>query len=188
VFSWEVKPSPSLPVLQQPRGRAAEPFDGQKAAVGLAWAFGARRAARRPVCLKKPLHRGVARWLSAGQPFECFGWLGCYARDLLALARCADLPPVAREASQHWPRRRSFSTGTCCWPAVVRVVAPRHAVLPADDAVASHRAACGRDPSIEATRTHAHGISRGAVAVLRAFHDSHLDRPRPLLQRSFCIV
>ena len=104
----KVKPSPSLPVLQQPRGRAAEPFDGQKAAVGLAWAFGARRAARRPVCLKKPLHRGVARWLSAGQPFERFAWLGCYDRDLLAPARCADLPPVAREAGQHWPRRRSF--------------------------------------------------------------------------------
>ena len=48
-------------------------------------------------------------------------------------------------------------------------------MLPADDAVASHRAACGGDPSIEAARTHAHGISRGAVAVLRAF------RPRCIL-------
>jgi hypothetical protein len=45
---------------------------------------------------------------------------------------------------------------------------PRNVGLRADDAVASHRAADGTGRSMKRARTYAHGISRGAVAVLRA--------------------
>ena len=46
------------------------------------------------------------------------------------------------------------------WPAVMT---PRLIGLPADHAVASHRAADGADPSIEGARTHAGATSRGAA-------------------------
>jgi hypothetical protein len=49
------------------------------------------------------------------------------------------------------------------WPAVMT---PRIGGLRADDAVASRRAADGAGPSIEAARTYAGGISRGAVAAV----------------------
>ena len=45
---------------------------------------------------------------------------------------------------------------------------PRNVGLRADDAVASHRAVGGAGHSIKRARTCARGISRGAVAVLRA--------------------
>ena len=47
-------------------------------------------------------------WLCAGALPERSAWLHHYARDLLTPARCAELPPAAREAGQHWPRRQSF--------------------------------------------------------------------------------
>ena len=72
-------------------------------------------------------------------------------------------------------RGRAASTGragvpeavkTRFWPAVM---APRRAGLSADDAAASHRAVDGAVPSIEGAWTRAHGTTRGAVAVSRAF-------------------
>ena len=52
--------------------------------------------------------RGLVGWLCAGALPERSAWLHHYARDLLTPARCAELPPAAREAGQHWPRRQSF--------------------------------------------------------------------------------
>jgi hypothetical protein len=52
------------------------------------------------------------------------------------------------------------------WPAVMT---PRLVALRADDAVASHRAADGAGPSIEAARTYAHGTSTGAVTAVSCF-------------------
>jgi hypothetical protein len=49
------------------------------------------------------------------------------------------------------------------WPAVMT---PRNGGLRADDAVASHSAVDGGGPSIDAARTYAGGISRGAVAAV----------------------
>ena len=58
--------------------------------------------------IKKAAARGLVGWLCAGALPERSAWLHHYARDLLTPARCAELPPAAREAGQHWPRRRSF--------------------------------------------------------------------------------
>ena len=55
------------------------------------------------------------------------------------------------------------------WPAVM---APRHAGLGATDVVASHRAADGAGPPIEAARTYAHFTSRGAAASFPAFRST----------------
>ena len=61
-----------------------------------------------PVLVKKAAARGLVGWLCAGALPERSALLHHYARDLLTPARCAELPPAAREAGQHWPRRRSF--------------------------------------------------------------------------------
>ena len=58
-----------------------------------------------------------------------------------------------------------------------RVGGPR-----ADDLVASHRAADGAGPSIEAARTYAHGTSRGAAAAVSRVRsaigtEAELDEP-----------
>ena len=77
-----------------------------------------------------------------------------------------------------WPRRAvPDGSEERRWTAVM---APRHAELGADDAVASHRAADGAGPSIEAARTHASGSSRGAAAVSRALGPPQLVLTRPL--------
>ena len=75
-------------------------------------------------------------------------------------------------------------SGERLWPAVTT---PRRARLRADGAVASHRAADGAVPSIEAARTRAHFISRGAAVGFPAFRAAiprHIwrrsSRPRPL--------
>ena len=62
--------------------------------------------------------------------------------------------------------RRHFPAKKRRWPAAMT---PRVGRLRADDRVASHRAADGGGPSIEAARTHGRGTSRGAVGGLRAF-------------------
>eukprot|EP01046_Picozoa_sp_COSAG06_P027473 COSAG06_NODE_2429_length_6891_cov_159.822733_3_plen_172_part_00 len=81
-------------------------------------------------------------------------------------------PPDALTCRPHRARAASAGRGgvpeavkTHFWPAVM---APRRAGLGADDAVASHRAVDSAGPSIEGARTHAHGTTRGAVAVSRA--------------------
>ena len=70
-----------------------------------------------------------------------------------------------------WPRRAvPDGSEERRWTAVM---APRHAELGADDAVASHRAADGAGPSIEGARTCAGGTSRGAVARFVAASPNH---------------
>ena len=51
---------------------------------------------------------GAARWRCPRYCSERSAWLDRYVRNLLTPARCAELPLAAREAGQHWPRRRSF--------------------------------------------------------------------------------
>ena len=58
--------------------------------------------------VKKQLHMGAARWRCPRYCSERSAWLDRYVRNLLTPARCAELPLAAREAGQHWPRRRSF--------------------------------------------------------------------------------
>ena len=59
------------------------------------------------------------------------------------------------------------------WPAVMT---PRNGGLRADDAVASHSAVDGGGPSIDAARTYAGGISRGAAARCPAFRSAILSK------------
>jgi hypothetical protein len=59
--------------------------------------------------------------------------------------------------------------GSRRWSAVMT---PRDAGQRADDVVASHRAADGAGPSIEAARTYAGGSSGGAVVRFRAFRSA----------------
>jgi hypothetical protein len=155
------------------------PSDGQKGAAGLFLAVaGARSTSKPSPGLKKRLHTDAARWLLPGHRPERSAWLGRYIRDLLTAARCAELPPAARDAGQHWPWRRSFRARAHHWLAVTT---PRCTTQPADAVVASHRAADGAGPSIEGARTHAGGISRGAVVRFPVFRSTiWLHRRRAL--------
>jgi hypothetical protein len=80
--------------------------------------------------------------------------------------------------SCHQQRGRPASTGhgdghfrarAHHWPAVTT---PRCTTQPVDAVVASHRAADGASPSIEGARTHAGGISRGAVVRFPVFRST----------------
>ena len=51
-----------------------------------------------PCLSKKQLRVGAARWLCSGYRPEGYARLGSYDRGLLTPARCADVPPPAREA------------------------------------------------------------------------------------------
>ena len=74
---------------------------------------------------------------------------------------------------------------------------PRHGEPAAADLAASHTGLDGAILSIEGARTHAHGISTGAVAVFRAFQRAQrgVDRSRArrrrtlsTLRRSICLT
>lgn len=94
--AWKMKWSSTSLVLARIRERADD-------AVGWAerrsWAvFGRARSTSKPSPgLKKRLHTDAARWLLPGHRPERSAWLGRYIRDLLTAARCAELPPAARE-------------------------------------------------------------------------------------------
>jgi hypothetical protein len=49
---------------------------------------------------KTQLRVGAARWVCSGHRPERSAWVGSYVRVLLTPARCADLPPAARETGQ----------------------------------------------------------------------------------------
>jgi hypothetical protein len=68
---------------------------------------------------------------------------------------------------------------SCRWCAVM---APRHAGLRAEDAVASHRAADGAVPSIKHARTYAHCTSRGAAAAVSCVRAAIPTNPRELFE------
>ena len=120
-------------------------------------------------------------WLCAGALPERSAWLHHYARDLLTPARCAELPPAAREAGQHWPRRRSFPSKSA-------------ALAGSDDAearcAASRRCggfaqSCGRCRSFDTGRSdpcarHQHGsCGRRFVRLVRFCAESSLVTTRP---------
>ena len=104
----KMKRSPSPPVVERPGGEPLAPADGRKGAAGLVWAVEGAEPRVSQNRVKKQLRMSAARWLCSGHRSERSAWLHHYARDLLTPARCAELPPTAREAGQHWPRRRSF--------------------------------------------------------------------------------
>jgi hypothetical protein len=109
---------------------------------------------------------------SHGQKSSCEGaqragtegsaWLGCYH---WMLSRPDALTCHPRRAQPQTPRSKSVSNALKKrrWLAVMT---PRDDGLRAAEVVASHRAADGTGPSIEPARTHAGGISRGAVAAV----------------------
>jgi hypothetical protein len=82
------------------------------------------------VGVQKLLRMGATRWLCSVHRPERSAWLDHHPRDLLAPARCADLPPAARAGGQHWPRRRSGSS--------------QNAVLAGSDGAEAHRPVSGR--------------------------------------------
>jgi hypothetical protein len=107
---WQMKEPSSLPGLAQPGDEPPTLFVGQKGVSGPIWPVERRDSRVWPVRVKKQLRMAAARWLCSGHPSERSAWLDGRVRVLLTPARCADLPPPAREAGQHWRRRRAKST------------------------------------------------------------------------------
>ena len=72
------------------------PLDGRNGAAGLVWAVERVESPLAPdqLCV------GAARCLPSGFRPEVSAWLECYDRVLLGPARCAHLPPRARESVQ----------------------------------------------------------------------------------------
>jgi len=62
---------------------------------------------------------GAARWLCSGHRPEGSAWIDGHTRDLLAPARCADLPPAASAACEQCSRRGSACLGARLWLAVM---------------------------------------------------------------------
>ena len=73
-----------------------------------------------------------------------------------------------------------------CTSVLLPLPLPRHGEPAAADLAASHTGLDGAILSIEGARTHAHGISTGAVAVFRAFQRAQpgVDRSRRRRERS----
>jgi hypothetical protein len=88
--------------------------------------------------------------------------IGCFSRQPEALTGHPQRAHPARLAAESAPKALTSRR----WPAVMT---PRNGGLRAADAVASHRAVDGAGPSVEGARTHAGGISRGAVVRFPAF-------------------
>ena len=173
-----MKPPPSLTWLKRPWGGAAGAVGWPERRGWAGPGGGACCTARRPVRTQK----AAARGRSALAPLRAPPRAPCLPRQLcsggsaiLQMRRAANRGAGGRP---DWPRRAvPDGSEERRWTAVM---APRHAELGADDAVASHRAADGAGPSIEAARTHASGSSRGAAAVSRALGPPQLVLTRPL--------
>eukprot|EP01046_Picozoa_sp_COSAG06_P068493 COSAG06_NODE_18238_length_897_cov_0.838346_2_plen_204_part_01 len=110
-LAWKMKQPAALSVLERPVAEPPTPSGGQKGAAGSVWCRGRSTLTRLSAGLKKQLRMGVARRLCSGHLPEGSAWLDCYVWDLLTPARGADLPPTAREAGQHWPRRAGDHVG-----------------------------------------------------------------------------
>jgi hypothetical protein len=112
-----------------------------------------------PAAVKKVAARGrSALALRALLPGSA-AIIGCFSHRPDALTchprRAQPQTPRSKSVSNALKKRR--------WLAVMT---PRDDGLRAAEVVASHRAADGTGPSIEPARTHAGGISRGAVAAV----------------------
>jgi hypothetical protein len=105
-------------------------WPGWETAAGLVWAVWRREPVGESVGVQKLLRMGATRWLCSVHRPERSAWLDHHPRNLLAPARCADLPPAARAGGQHWPRRRSGSS--------------QNAVLAGSDGAEAHRPVSGR--------------------------------------------
>ena len=102
--------------------------------------------------------------------------IGCFSHQPDALTRHPQRVHPARLSAESVPKglleRR--------WPAVMM---PRHARLRAAEVVPSHRAADDVGPSIQAARTHASFISRGAAAGFPAFRSANAPGNRRSIPR-----
>ena len=159
----KMKRSPSPPVVEWPGSEPLAPVDGWKGAAGLVWAMEGAEPRVGQNRVKKQLR--VGSWAGSAQgPFPSalpgsITMRGTFSHRPDALS-CH--PQRGRPASTGH-RDSHFRAKARRWPAVMT---PRIGGLRADDAVASRRAADGAGPSIEAARTYAGGISRGAVAAV----------------------
>ena len=100
-----MKQPASLSLLERLVAEPPTPSGGQKGAAGLVWAAERVDSRLSASGLKKQLPAGAACRLCSGTPPERFAWLESHDRVLLAPARCADLPPAAKEAGQHCSAR-----------------------------------------------------------------------------------
>ena len=148
----------------------------------------------------------TTRWRSRSRSACRFSWPpnGACSKRTAPVRQAARRAGAAGRASSAarplrvWPTACILHAATKpskkrCRPSVMT---PRNVGLRADDAVASHRAVGGAGHSIKRARTCARGISRGAVAVLRA-HRPRLRhfvepasivffRPRPPTDQCHC--
>ena len=118
---------------------------------------GDRRASRREKSSGEGEQRaGCAHGTAPRGLYGSDAMIGCFSRQPEALTGHPQRVHPARLAAETVPKALTSRR----WPAVMT---PRNGGLRAVDAVASHRAADSAGPSIEGARTHAGGISRGAV-------------------------
>jgi hypothetical protein len=156
-----MKQPAALLVLQRPLGEPLPPSDGQ---IGASWVvLGPPSAAHpRPACSVSKSSCTCAQRTGCAQgaaPSALPGStaaIGCLSHRPDACT-CR---PRRDQPAQAGLRRASGARDTRHWPAVMML---RLIGLPADHAVASHRAADGAVPSIEGARTHAGATSRGAA-------------------------
>jgi hypothetical protein len=157
----------SPPWLVRPVTEPLTPLGGQKGASGVFWAVPRVESPVGQVGLKKAAAHGrsalaLLRTPSRGLCLDRWPYSGpSRTRQMRRPATCSERSLRTVFAQRLCLPRRAPLAGSDD--------ADAHAALRSDDAVASRRAADGTVPSIEAARTYAHGTSRGAVAVSRAF-------------------
>jgi hypothetical protein len=166
VAAWKPGQPASLPVLGRPGGEPPSSRTARKAQPG--W-FGLCGAVNQSA--NQSASKSCCAW--ARRAGSAQGTVPSALPGSIITLGTFSHPPDALTCRPQ--RGQAASTGrggapeavkTQFWPAVM---APRRTGLSADDAAASHRAADGAVPSIEAARTRAHGTTRGAVAVSRTF-------------------
>jgi hypothetical protein len=145
----------------------------QKGAAGLVLAAERVEAPRRPVVSKSGCDRaqraGSAQDTAPRALHRSMVMLGCFWHQPGALTCHPRRAHPATLAAEGVLKARDSRR----WPAAMT---PRNGGLTADDAVASHSAADGGGPSMDAARTHAGGISRGAAARCDAFRSAILSQ------------
>jgi hypothetical protein len=145
----------------------------QKGAAGLVLAAERVEAPRRPVVSKSGCDRaqraGSAQDTAPRALHRSMVMLGCFWHQPGALTCHPRRAHPATLAAEGVLKARDSRR----WPAAMT---PRNGGLTADDAVASHSAADGGGPSMDAARTHAGGISKGSCGPLPAFRSAILSK------------
>ena len=159
---WKLKRSPPPPVLARSGSEPPARLGGRKGAAGPVRAVERAELRVGQSRVKKQLRVGAARWLCSGHRSERSARLDRYVRDLLAPARCADLPPAAREAGQHWPRRRLFASES--------------APLAGSDDAEARRAASGRSGGFAESCGRCRSFDRGRSDLCSRHHQGSCGR------------